>query len=96
MWGPEGCKDHTKGQEDKRVKAEGRGRRGHFEIKDGRIIFTKGSLTCVVAPLRLLTHLCAVCFRWEEEKSKREQLESTVESMEQVTSAEHLRARQIP
>lgn len=50
---PWGCKDHTKGQEDKRLKAERWGltpdRQGHFEIKDGRIILTKGSLTCFVA-----------------------------------------------
>ena len=35
---------------------------------------------------QLLTHLCAMCCRWEEERSRREQLESTVESMQQVTS----------
>lgn len=31
-----------------------------------------------------LTHLCALCCRWEEELSRREQLESTVENMQQV------------
>lgn len=51
---PRGCKDRTKEQEDKRLKAEGWGltpdRQVPFEIKDGRIIPTKGSLTCLVAP----------------------------------------------
>lgn len=51
---PRGCIDRTKEQEDNRLKAEGwdlaPDRQGHFEIKDGRIIPTKGSLTCFVAP----------------------------------------------
>lgn len=51
---PRGCKDHTKEQEYKSLKADGWGLiphcQGHFEIKDGRMIQTKGSLTCVVAP----------------------------------------------
>lgn len=50
---PRGCKDRTKEQEDKGLKAEGWRLiphwQGHFEIKDGRIIPTKGSLTCAVA-----------------------------------------------
>lgn len=64
---PWGCKDHTKGQEDKRLKAERWGltpdRQGHFEIKDGRIILTKGSLTCFVAhwgPAVIDPPLCCV------------------------------------
>lgn len=51
---PRDCKDRTKEQEDKGLKAEGWGLiphcQGHFEIKDGRIIPTKGSLTCAVPP----------------------------------------------
>lgn len=50
---PRGCKDRTKEQEDKGLKAEGWRLiphwQGHFEIKDGRIIPTMGSLTCGVA-----------------------------------------------
>lgn len=50
---PRGCIDRTKEQEDKGLKAEGWRLtphwQGHFEIKDGRIIPTKGSLTCAVA-----------------------------------------------
>lgn len=49
-----GGKRVQKEQEDKRLKAEGWGLasdcQGHFEIKDGRISPTKGSLTCLVAP----------------------------------------------
>lgn len=52
--GPRGCKGRTKEREDKGLKAEGWGltpdRQGHFETRDGKIIPTKGSITCFMAP----------------------------------------------
>lgn len=91
-----GCKDDwTKEEADKRLKMGGGvvgvnpRCQGRFVIRDERIIPTKVPLTCVVVPRRpgpAVTDppLCSLCCRWEEEVSKREQLESTVESMQQV------------